>query len=179
MVIAKDKMVSLVYELREHNSEGKVLETVVEASPLTFIFGTGRLLPEFESNIEFLNEGDTFSFTLNQEQAYGERREEMIIDIPISVFEVDGKTDKQLCMVGNEVPMVDSSGNRLNGIVNEITDTIVKMDFNHPMAGTDLCFNGKIISVREVTEEELAGIKNSCSACGGNNEETGCSGSCC
>jgi FKBP-type peptidyl-prolyl cis-trans isomerase SlyD len=178
MVIEKDKMVSLVYELRERNSEGNILETVVETRPLAFIFGAGQLLPEFESNIESLKEGDTFRFSLDKKQSYGERREEMIIDIPKSVFEVDGKIDEQLCRVGNEVPMADSSGNRLNGIVNEITDTVIKMDFNHPMAGIDLFFNGKIISVREATEEELADLNSSCSGCGSHNEKSGCSGSC-
>jgi FKBP-type peptidyl-prolyl cis-trans isomerase SlyD len=180
MVIGKDKMVSLIYELRESNSEGKILETVVEKSPLSFVFGTGRLLPEFESNLESLKEGDNFSFKLNQEQAYGERREEMIIDIPKSVFEVDGKIDEKLCIVGNEVPMADSSGNRLNGIVNEVTETIVKMDFNHPMSGIDLYFKGKIVSVRDVTEEELASMNSSCSGCSSHSEESGCgcSGSC-
>jgi FKBP-type peptidyl-prolyl cis-trans isomerase SlyD len=166
MVINKDKMVAIIYELRESNSEGKILETVVEEKPLTFIYGTGRLLPVFETHIKSLKEGESFSFNLGREEAYGEKREEMIFDIPISVFEVNGEIDIQLCMVGNEVPMVDSSGNRLNGIVNEITDTIVKMDFNHPMAGIDLFFKGKIISVREATEKELSAAKNSCSWCG-------------
>lgn len=178
MIIGKDKMVSLIYELREGNSEGKILETVVEKNPLSFVFGTGRLLPEFESNLESLKEGDNFSFSLNQEQAYGERREEMIIDIPKSVFEVDGKIDEKLCFVGNEVPMADSSGNRLNGIVNEVTATTVKMDFNHPMAGIDLYFKGKIVSVRDVTEEELESMNSSCSGCGGHADESGCSGTC-
>jgi FKBP-type peptidyl-prolyl cis-trans isomerase SlyD len=80
--------------------------------------------------------------------------------------------------VGNEVPMMDRDGNRINGIINEITDTSVKMDFNHPMAGTDLCFKGKIIDVRDATAEEIAGIKNSCSTCGSYNNESSCSRSC-
>jgi FKBP-type peptidyl-prolyl cis-trans isomerase SlyD len=73
--------------------------------------------------------------------------------------------------------MMDTEGNPLNGIINEITDTYVKMDFNHPMAGMDLYFTGEIIEVRNATDLELEGTLNSCSGCGGN-EHSDCSGSC-
>jgi FKBP-type peptidyl-prolyl cis-trans isomerase SlyD len=51
------------------------------------------------------------------------------------------------------------------------------MDFNHPMAGLDLYFSGKIVDVREASEYELAATMNSCSGCG-SNERSGCSGNC-
>jgi len=177
MEIGINKMVSLIYELREGNSAGKVIETLDETRPLSFIFGTGRLLPVFESNISSLKKGDLFSFTLNSEMAYGERREDMIIDVPISVFETDGKIDEDICRVGNEVPMMDSDGNPLNGIINEISDTSIKMDFNHPMADLDLFFSGKILDVREASESELSATMNTCSGCSGK-EHSDCSGSC-
>ena len=103
---------------------------------------------------------------LNADMAYGERREDMIIDVPVSVFETDGKINEDICRVGNEVPMMDTEGNPLNGVINEITDTYVKMDFNHPMAGLDLFFSGKIVDVRDASDHELAGTMNSCSGCG-------------
>jgi FKBP-type peptidyl-prolyl cis-trans isomerase SlyD len=80
-------------------------------------------------------------------------------------------------MVGNEVPMTDSEGNPLTGIINEITDSYVRMDFNHPMAGINLFFSGKIVEVRDATDHELAATMNSCSGCS-SKEHTDCSGSC-
>jgi FKBP-type peptidyl-prolyl cis-trans isomerase SlyD len=177
MKIEKDKMVSLIYELREGDAEGRILETLDETRPLTFVYGTGRLLPFFEAKINALGNGDLFNFTLNAEIAYGEKREDMIIEVPISVFESDGKINEDICRVGNEVPMMDTEGNPLNGVINEITDTYVKMDFNHPMAGLDLFFSGKIVEVRDATDQELDGTMHSCSSCGSSNEH-GCSGSC-
>ena len=171
-------MVSLIYELRESNAEGRIIEVLDEKRPLSFVFGTGRLLPVFESNISTLIKGDSFSFSLDPEMAYGEKREEMVVNVPISVFETDGKLNEDVCYVGNEVPMMDTDGNPLNGIINEITDSYVKMDFNHPMAGVGLFFTGKIVDVRDATEQELAGpAANSCSGCnsGGHTE---CSGGC-
>lgn len=177
MKIDKNKMVSLIYELREKDSAGRIIEALDETRPLTFVYGTGSLLPVFESNISSLSAGDPFSFALQSEMAYGDKREDMIVDVPVSVFEKDGKLNEDICQVGKEVPMMDTEGNPLNGIINEITDTFVKMDFNHPMAGVDLFFTGKIIEVREASDAELAGVSHSCSSCG-DHSSSGCSGGC-
>jgi FKBP-type peptidyl-prolyl cis-trans isomerase SlyD len=178
MKIENNKMVSLIYELRESDSTGRVIEALDETRPLKFIYGTGRLLPVFESNISLLKAGDLFKFILNSEMAYGEKREEMIINVPLSVFETDGVINEDICRVGNEVPMTDSEGNPLTGIINEVTDTFVRMDFNHPMAGMDLHFSGKIVDVRDATENELAAMMSSCSGCGSGSHSEGCSSDC-
>jgi FKBP-type peptidyl-prolyl cis-trans isomerase SlyD len=177
MKIDQNRMVSLSYKLRETNISGRILEEIEESKPLRFVFGTGRLIPAFESNLNSLNSGDDFSFSLSAEQAYGERREEMIIDVPVSVFQNEGKIDENICRVGNEVPMMDGSGNQLNGVINEISDDFVKMDFNHPMAGIDLFFSGRILEVREATSEEMSSSNNSCSGCEGHSHSD-CGGSC-
>jgi FKBP-type peptidyl-prolyl cis-trans isomerase SlyD len=177
MNIENNRMVSLIYELRESDSNGRILEKLDETRPLEFVYGTGRLLPVFESNINSLKTGELFRFTLKSEMAYGDKREEMIINVPVAVFETDGKINEDICRVGNQVPMMDTDGNPLTGIINEITDTYVKMDFNHPMAGLDLFFSGKIVDVREATEHELAATMNSCSGCT-SKEHSDCSGSC-
>lgn len=165
MKIENNRMVSLTYELRENDSNGKIIETIEETRPLSFIFGTGRLLPSFETNLNSLSKGDPFSFALDSADAYGERREEMIIDVPISVFHSEGKVDESICYVGNVVPMMDSSGNPLSGTINEISEDHVRMDFNHPMAGVNLYFTGQVIDVREPSFEELNASASSCSGC--------------
>ncbi len=178
MKIEKNRMVSLIYELRENNNEGRVIEALEAENPLKFVFGTSRLLPEFESNISLLEKGDYFSFVLNSENAYGEKREDMIIDIPSTVFEKDGKIDEEICRIGNVVPMVDSEGHQITGVICEIGNSYVKMDFNHPMAGLTLSFTGKIIDVRSATDQEIAGTAHSCSSCGSHGNDSGCEGSC-
>jgi FKBP-type peptidyl-prolyl cis-trans isomerase SlyD len=177
MKIENNTMVSLIYELREKDSNGRIIEALDETRPLTFIYGTGRLLPVFESNISLLKAGDLFRFIINSEIAYGDKREDMIVNVPVSVFENDGKLNEDICIVGNEVSMTDSEGNPLTGIINEISETYVRMDFNHPMAGLDLFFSGKIVEVREATENELTATMNSCSGCGSKGHSD-CSGTC-
>lgn len=178
MKVEKNKMVSLIYELRDKDIKGDILEALDESKPLTFIYGTGKLLPAFESNIDSLTMGDLFKFSLTSKMAYGEKREEMVVDVPLSVFENEGKVNEDICKVGNLVPMMDTEGNPLNGVILEIMDSLVKMDFNHPMAGRDLHFSGKIVEIREATAEEIAGTNHSCSSCGSSDNEAGCSGSC-
>jgi FKBP-type peptidyl-prolyl cis-trans isomerase SlyD len=177
MKIENNKLVSVIYELREGNVDGRVLETVEVKMPLSFIFGTGKLLPSFESNLDSLSKGDKFGFMLNAADAYGERREEMMVNVPISVFQNEGKIDDSICYVGNNVPMMDSSGNPLEGMINEISDTFVRMDFNHPMAGVDLWFTGSVLDVREPSEDDLASATKSCSGCGSDGHSS-CSGNC-
>ena len=60
------------------------------------------------------------------------------------------------------------------GKIVEVKDSAIVMDFNHPLAGKDLYFSGKIIDVRPATEEELAALHKH--SCGGNCG--GCSGGC-
>ncbi len=177
MKIEKNRAVSLIYELKEGNSEGRVIEALEESRPMTFICGSGRLLPSFESHLLSLEKGDNFNFVLSARSAYGERREDMIINLSPSIFESDGKIDENICKVGNEVPMMDTNGNRITGTIIEISDTYIRMDFNHPMAGVDLCFLGSIMDVREATDDELYSSANSCSGCSSNSSSE-CSGSC-
>jgi len=176
MVVEKDKMVSLRYVLREGDRNGDIVEEVKSDNPLKFLYGAGQMLPHFESNIENLTEGDKFEFKLRSDQAYGDKREELIVDLPMSVFEIEGKVDENLLKKGNQVPMADSQGRRLLGVVISHTDSTVKMDFNHPMAGTNLHFTGSILHIREATDEELHMHGNhGCSSCGSHND---CSGNC-
>jgi FKBP-type peptidyl-prolyl cis-trans isomerase SlyD len=73
--------------------------------------------------------------------------------------------------------MMDNSGNHISGIINEISEDFIKMDFNHPMAGANLFFSGKVTEVREATAEEIEGHNGSCSGCSGH-DKSSCSGSC-
>jgi len=155
MIAEKNKVVSIVYELRTGSKEGEVVESLNNENPLTFLFGTGGLLPKFEENLSGLTSGDSFEFELGLEDAYGPVVENAIVHVPQTVFEVDGKIDESLLQVGNMVPMMDSEGRRLNGKIIAIEGDAVKMDFNHPMAGNDLYFKGQVTDVRSATDEEL------------------------
>lgn len=156
MKIGDKKVVTLTYELRQDHAQGELIQKVEANRPFVYLFGVGGLLPKFESSLKGLQAGDTFSFGLIPEEAYGEVTEEAIIDLEKSIFEVDGKIDEQLLEIGNTVTMQDQHGNPLDGIVVEVGDDFVKMDFNHPLAGENLYFSGEILEVRDASAEEVA-----------------------
>ena len=152
MQITPNKVVALTYVLREDSAEGAHIEEANEQQPLVFIYGIGQMLEDFETNLADKKVGDTFAFGIESERAYGPSFAEMVVDMPVTVF--DGFED--VLQVGNFVPMSDGDGNQMNGQVREIKGDTVIVDFNHPMAGINLYFTGTILSVREAEAEELS-----------------------
>lgn len=173
MTISTNKFVSVAYDL--YVGEGDERELMERASidrPLQFIFGTDSMLPAFENELDGLAVGDSFRFTLTPENAYGAFNEEHVLELPKSMFEIDGKFDSEFIKEGNTIPMLDSNGQRMNGSVLEVKDDVVIMDFNHPLAGETLHFSGNVLDVHEPTIEEMAAISEAMNpGCGG-----GCSG---
>lgn len=189
MKISPNNFVSLSYDLFVgENGKEELMEKATAEQPLEFIFGTNSMLEAFENNIAGLSTGDTFDFVLTSDQAYGEYNDEHVVELPRNIFEVDGKMDENVIFEGNTVPMMDAGGNRLNGSVVSVGDESIKMDFNHPLAGEDLHFVGKVINVREASQEEIAalfsgggcGCGSGC-GCGDKEEESdscGCGSGC-
>jgi FKBP-type peptidyl-prolyl cis-trans isomerase SlyD len=166
MTIAKDKMVSVAYELKLDGKDGDVFEKAGKDSPLIFLYGSGMMLSAFESGLYNKHTKDTFEISIAAADAYGEVNEEAIVDLPKHIFMVDGKIDDQLITPGNSVPMMSTSGQRMEGLVISVDENSVKMDFNHPLAGEDLYFTGEILEVRDATSEELNSAYSSCCSCG-------------
>jgi len=152
MIVSKHKVVTLTYELR--NSDGNMVDTATHENPFTFIHELGMTLEDFDKNLAGLKSGDDFSFVLSPEEGYGDVNEEAIVPIPANIFDGE-ELPEGLLTVGNVVPMQDGQGNPLNGKIISIDTENIIMDFNHPLAGSNLHFSGKIISVREATPQEL------------------------
>ena len=159
MKISTNKFVALSYDLTVgEGEERELMEKATAETPLEFIFGTDSMLQAFEKNIDGLAEGDSFDFTLTPEEAYGEYDDDHVVDLPRNIFEQDGVLNEEVIFEGNTVPMMDTNGNRLNGSVVEVKEDVIKMDFNHPLAGETLNFSGKVLTVRESTPEEIAAL---------------------
>ena len=181
MKITANKSVSAEYELYvdgETEGELELMERATSEQPLSFIYGVGMMLPKFEENIFGLATGDKFDFTIENEDAYGPYEEENVLDLDRSIFEIDGKLDEEVVFEGNVVPLMDNEGHRINAQVVEVTDTHVKVDLNHPLAGENLHFKGSILEVREASEKELAALQGGggcgCGSGGCGDEGCGC-----
>lgn len=170
MKIETNKYVILSYDLHVgEDEERELMESATKETPLEFIFGTNSMLQSFEEQIEGKGPGDKFKFTLTSDEAYGEFDEEKVLELPKNIFAVDGEVDEEMLFEGNTIPMMDTEGNRLMGSIVEVNDDIVSMDFNHPLSGETMHFEGSVIDVRDATPEEIASLfaaeGGGCSGC--------------
>ena len=183
MKITANAVVEFCYELEV---DGQIVDQTTKERPLDYIHGTGGLLPKLEAHIEGMEPGSTFEITLSPADGYGEVNPDMIIDLPKSAFEVNGEVREDLLVPGNTIPMLNSMGGVIPGVVLEVSEDSVKMDLNHQMASKTLHFTGEILTVREATEKELTeGLHGEfvhscgCGGCHGHDGDCGgCEGGC-
>lgn len=175
MKIGQNKVVEFCYELEV---DGQVVDHTTKERPLDYIHGTGSLLPKLEAHIENMEPGSKFDVTLSPADGYGEVDPTRIIDLPKAAFEVNGEIREDLLVPGNTIPMMNSMGGVIPGVVLEVSEDSVKMDLNHQMAGKTLHFTGEILTVREATEKEITeGLHgeyvHTCGGCHGHGGECG------
>lgn len=182
MKITTNSVVELTYELEV---DGQIVDRCPVERPLDYIQGTGSLLPKFEENLEGLEPGDNFKFTLSPDEGYGRRDPDRVIELPKEAFMVNGDMREDLMKPGTTVPLLNHAGQVVPGLVVSVNETTVTIDVNSPMADKTLNFSGSILSVREATEKELTeGLHGEylhsncgCGGCGGHHGEGhGCSG---
>ncbi|MBQ2111959.1 MAG: peptidylprolyl isomerase [Bacteroidales bacterium] len=184
MKIGQNAVVEFCYELEV---DGQIVDRTTKERPLDYIHGTGSLLPKLEAHIEGMEPGAKFDITLSPADGYGEIDPSRIIDLPKAAFEVNGEVREDLLVPGNTIPMMNSMGGVIPGVVLEVSEGRVKMDLNHQMAGKTLHFTGEVLTVREATEKELTeGLHGEfvhscgCGGChGGDGECGGCEGGHC
>lgn len=174
------KSIAVDYKLYViENGEKELQEETSAGNPFRFLSGFGMTIPGFENAIAPLAVGDTFDFTLSKDDAYGDYYAERVLDLDKQMFCIDGKFDDEHIYVDAIVPLQNQDGNRFMGHVLEISDSKVKMDLNHPLAGKELNFVGSVVESREATNGEIQAMINhmtgggGCGGCGG-----GCKGGC-
>lgn len=154
MNINSNAVVSVTYELHTTTPEGQqvFVEKANEEQPLVFLFGVGMMLPKFEEHLMGLAVGDEYSFELSPADGYGELDPAAFADLPIEMFKEAGEMPN----VGDVIPLQDNQGNQFRAGVTGVHEKHISVDLNHPMAGKNLIFTGKILTVREATADEIS-----------------------
>lgn len=153
MKIDKHTVATVTYTLEV---EGDLVEKTDKANPLTFLAGVGMMIPGFEQQLVGKEAGDTYDITVIPEEGYGVSDPEAVIELPKSIFVIDGKLQEELLVEGNIVPLQDQQGSPLQGVIVEVGEDTVTMDMNHQLAGKTLHFTGEILEVRPATKEEIS-----------------------
>lgn len=156
--IQPGKYVELGYDLYAIEPDGseKLVHQTDAQDPEKVIFGVTRgMIQPLEKAIEGLEKGGKFNVTATSDEAFGPYDPDQVVTLDKDLFLIDDKFDDEAIRPGALVPMMTADGYRINGLVKEVTADKVKMDFNHPLAGKAVRFDGTILAVRDATPEEL------------------------
>ncbi len=144
----KNRVISFHYVLK--NQDGETLDDSTGSDPLSYVEGQSQIIPGLEAALKSLKLGDKKHVKIEACDAYGDYEDGLIMDIPKSQFP-PGETIE----VGDQFRLTTpNSPARIFTVMELKTDTI-KVDGNHPLAGTDLFFDVEITEAREATEEDL------------------------
>ncbi len=122
--------------------DGSVFDSSEGREPLEFQIGANQVIPGFEAAVLGLDLGQSRTTRIEPDQAYGPRRDEMLITVGKERFpegmDIDSGQEFQLDGGSGDMPVV----------VTEVTETTVTLDGNHPLAGKALTFHIELVSVK-------------------------------
>lgn len=140
-------VVSMEYTLK---IDGEVIDSSEGQAPLEFLAGHKNIISGLESEMLGMKVGDSKDVVVAPADGYGEYDDEAYLDVPSGQFPKDMKLEE-----GLELTVRDDSGQARYARVESVEGETVRLNFNHPLAGDELHFNVKVISLREPTAEEL------------------------
>lgn len=138
--VCNDREVTMHFELSL--AEGDIVDSNFSGKPVTFRVGDGNLPPGFEQTIYGLRPGDEQTANVAAEHAFGPHNADNVLTIPRSRFAAD------LAMAaGLVINFADNGGNEQAGVIRKYNASHVIVDFNHPLAGREIRFRVKILSI--------------------------------
>lgn len=147
MQISEKKVASIDYTLK--NDAGDVVDTSSGREPLAYLHGANNIIPGLEKALEGKAVGDTVEVTVEPGEAYGDRQDSLVQEVPREAFQgVDEiKEGMQFQAQGPQGPVLVT--------VKAVADDNVTIDGNHPLAGETLHFSVEVKDVRDATDEEM------------------------
>lgn len=123
-------------------TDGDVFDSSEGRSPLEFVVGSGQVIPGFDTGVMGMNVGEKKTFTIPCAEAYGVSDPRMVQDVPRSEMPADMQLE-----VGMRLSASGPDGRELQLVVIEISDEVVRLDANHPLAGEDLTFAIEVVAI--------------------------------
>lgn len=148
MQIAPQKVVAIDYTLTD--DQGNIIDSSDGGAPLAYIHGMGNIIPGLENALLGKQAGDSLKVSIPPADAYGERDESMVQQVPREMFE-----NSEEIQVGMQFQTLTEGGDALIVTVTETTTDNITVDANHPLAGQILNFDVKVVEIRDATTEEL------------------------
>ena len=149
MNIQNNSAVSFHYKLTD--DDGISIDSSEGKEPLGYLHGAGNIIPGLEKALEGKTIGNSLTVAVTAAEGYGEVQKELIQEVPKEAFQGVDNIE-----VGMQFEAQTGQGGTVPVTVIAVTDEIVTVDGNHPLAGKNLNFDVTIEEVREASEEELA-----------------------
>lgn len=146
--VATRKVVHIHFTLK--NAQGEVIDSSQNSGPLPYLHGAHNLVPGLERELEGRSVGDQFRVTISPEEGYGAHNGQAPEGVPREQFE---GLDEILPGMMFEARTAD--GQPFPVWVAQVTDDLIFVDANHPLAGETLDFSVEVVSVRDATAEEI------------------------
>ena len=149
--IQPNARVVLEYTLKD--DKGAVLDSsdAEDGEPIVYVHGYGMLVPGLEAALVGLEVGSVKDVKVSPDEGFGERDEELVLEIDRGDF-----PDPKKVVVGDEVVAESPDGDEVPMRVVEVkTDTVV-VDANHPLAGVTLRYSVVVKEVAAASDEEIA-----------------------
>lgn len=122
--------------------DGTVFDSSANREPLQFTLGDGNMIKGFDTAVHGMAVGDEKSVTIPCEEAYGEKREDMMLDIPLEQVPPHIKPE-----IGMELSLQNQAGQPVPVKVTNIDEEKITLDANHPLAGKDLIFDITLVEI--------------------------------
>ncbi|MFC3880396.1 peptidylprolyl isomerase [Algoriphagus namhaensis] len=122
--------------------DGSVFDSSVSREPLGFTVGDGNMIKGFDAAVHGMAVGDKKSVTIPSAEAYGERRDDMLIDVPIEQVPADIKPE-----VGLQLTLQGGNGQPMPVTVTHVDEQKITLDANHQLAGKDLIFDIELVKI--------------------------------
>lgn len=145
LYVGEGAKVTLHFELRLKT--GEVVDSTFNSKPGVFSYGDGTLPKGFEELIHGMQIGERKSFDVLPENAFG-----MPNPNNVQTFKRSDFQDQESLKEGVVMSFADAAKSELPGVIKEVSEDKVIVDFNHPLAGHHLDFEVEILALSEVGE---------------------------
>ena len=122
--------------------DGTEFDSSAGREPLEFTLGSGQVISGFDDAVTGMTVGDKKSVRMEAGQAYGERREELVQEVPRSALPDEIKPQEGMALQSQS-----PEGHVMNLVVTNVADDSITVDANHPLAGHALSFDIELVSV--------------------------------
>ena len=136
---------------------GEVFDTSEGRHPLEVQIGEGQIISGFEKALMGMSLNEKKVFTLEPEDAYGQKDESLTHSFPRA--DVPAEINPE---VGQTVALSAQDGRQVPALITEVDDEKVVVDLNHPLAGQTLTFDIEVVGISATATQDPAGCGSSC-----------------